>query len=192
MTCSHSMGTVGRPCPWCKQIVTTAPAAVTGGGEPEARRTLEATPATIVAAATSPASRGSALRKAAAVAIAVPGPSTLFDMPEPTAPADLRPAARFTDPATSHAAAASITESRQHDRYLAVLGLLAERGRLSDFDLARLTGVKQTSIGKRRGELEAIGLVVRVDSGGVSDTGSPCLRFAITDAGRAHLGAVAA
>ena len=63
--------------------------------------------------------------------------------------------------------------------------LLAEHGPLSDFDLARLTGRTQTSLGVRRGELVRVGLVERHDRAGVSNTGSPCIRWRLTNAGKA-------
>jgi hypothetical protein len=130
--------------------------------------------------AASPGRRPSALNGSPAP---VPEPSLfdLFDAPEPYpvryAPV---PVARITDAETAHMAAASITERAQHDAHAKVLALLAEHGPLSDFDLARLTGRKQTSVGVRRGELVTIGLVVAHDRAGVSDTGSPCTRWALT------------
>lgn len=87
--------------------------------------------------------------------------------------------ARTTDPDTSHAAALAV----RRDRYAEVLAVLA-CGPASDFDLARATGIKQTSIGKRRGELRDWGLVAEHDQLGVSDTGSPCIRWTLTDLGR--------
>lgn len=91
--------------------------------------------------------------------------------------------ARRTDPDTSHEAAARASAHAEGDRRR-VLALLAEHGPLSDFDLARLTGRKQTSVGVRRGELRDAGLVEQYDRTGVSDTGSPCIRWALTSAGR--------
>ena len=71
-----------------------------------------------------------------------------------------RTAARFTDPETSHEAARDAQRSAATNRDLALLALhqTGERG-ATDFDLETLTGVKQTSIGKRRGELRDAGLV---------------------------------
>ncbi len=84
------------------------------------------------------------------------------------------PAARHTDPATSHAAAQRIKVSAASDRMLA-LRTLEQVDNLNDFELARLTSREQTSIGVRRGEL--------VKAGGSSM--STCWR--ITAAGRAYL-----
>jgi len=89
------------------------------------------------------------------------------------------PTARHTDPATSHGAAERATGHAQADRQR-VLALLAERGPLTDFQLADLTGRKQTSIGVRRGELVKAGLVREHDRGGISDTGTPCIRWTVT------------
>ena len=67
---------------------------------------------------------------------------------------------RSSDPETSREAALSVrpTVSAHRER---VLDLLTRAGRLglTDFDLEAKTGVKQTSIGKRRGELAALGVV---------------------------------
>lgn len=90
----------------------------------------------------------------------------------------LAPTARRTDPATSHQAADRAAGHAQADRER-VLALLAERGPLTDFELAALTGRKQTSIGVRRGELVKAGLVREYDRTGISDTGSPCIRWAL-------------
>jgi hypothetical protein len=49
--------------------------------------------------------------------------------------------------------------------------------------------VKQTSIGVRRKELVTIGLVRDSGRKGVSDTGSPCIVWEITAAGRAEVAA---
>ena len=116
-----------------------------------------------------------------------PAALSLFDetwnpAPEIQVSADA-PAARWTDPATSHEAAAS-TEQKRRDAHRSVLAILAA-GPASDFDLAASTGLKQTSIGKRRGELRDAGLVCEHDRAGVSDTGSACIRWALTEAGRA-------
>jgi len=91
--------------------------------------------------------------------------------------------ARHTDPDTSHEAAERASAHAEGDRRR-VLALLAEHGPLTDFDLARLTGRKQTSVGVRRGELRDAGLVEQHDRSGVSDTGSPCIRWTLTSAGR--------
>ena len=74
-----------------------------------------------------------------------------------------RPVARNTDPDTSHAAA-RYTEPRANTNRALALRVLAEHpGGLTDFELAALTGLQQTSIGKRRGELR--------DGGFVEDSG---------------------
>ena len=70
-----------------------------------------------------------------------------------------RPVARRTDPGTSWAAA-RLTEPRAGtNRALALRVLREHPGGLTDFELADLTGLQQTSIGKRRGELRDAGLV---------------------------------
>lgn len=98
-------------------------------------------------------------------------------------------AARTSDPDTSHAAAAAQTDMKVRDMHRLVLCLL-ERGPMSDFDLAREAtliqkrAVKQTSIGVRRKELERLGLVCDSGRRGVSDTGTSCVRWMLTHAGR--------
>jgi hypothetical protein len=89
----------------------------------------------------------------------------------------LAPAARNSDPATSHLAAALQTPAKVRDAHRLVLELLNRYGPLTDFDLAAKTGRKQTSIGKRRHELCAQGLVRAFDHRGVSDTGTACTRW---------------
>lgn len=74
------------------------------------------------------------------------------------------PRARRADPPTSHRAARDARGNATTNRRAAFNALMAagDEG-LTDFDLERITGVKQTSIGKRRFELVEAGLVV--DSG---------------------------
>lgn len=74
------------------------------------------------------------------------------------------PGARRTDPDTSHRAAADAALHARTHRARALHALRhAGRDGLTDFELADRTGIAQTSIGKRRGELRDAGLVV--DSG---------------------------
>lgn len=69
------------------------------------------------------------------------------------------PATRASDPDTSHMAA-RMTEPTAGTHRGRCLRLLQEHPEgLTDFDLARLTGLQQTSIGKRRGELRDAGMV---------------------------------
>jgi hypothetical protein len=86
------------------------------------------------------------------------------------------PAARTTDPATSHQAAAM---PHMRDIHRTVLELLAA-GPMTDFELAAATGLKQTSVGKRRGELAAKGLVADSGRRGVSDTGAAAIIWTAT------------
>ena len=77
--------------------------------------------------------------------------------------------ARTTDPSTSHAAAASITEDTLRESHTAVLGFLREYGPLTDVDLVigytDAVGLgmyprqSQSGIRSRRAELVAAGLV---------------------------------
>jgi DNA-binding transcriptional ArsR family regulator len=97
---------------------------------------------------------------------------------------------RPTDPETSAAAAVIAIRSAATNRRAALEHLHAagDRG-LTDFELADLTGVQQTSIGKRRGELRDAGLVARArdtDGFGItrpSPTNSPAAVWILTDRG---------
>lgn len=71
----------------------------------------------------------------------------------------MNPTARATDPVTSHQAALFATNRAETNRVLALRVLKANPDGLTDFDLAALTGIPQTSIGVRRGELVKMGLV---------------------------------
>lgn len=97
------------------------------------------------------------------------------------------PRARTTDPETSHGAAIIAIDRAATHRQAALEALrnAGERG-LTDFDLAAVTGVPQTSIGVRRKSLVDAGLVTNrmvIGPDGVlvkdkrpsSTTGSPSL-----------------
>jgi len=88
--------------------------------------------------------------------------------------------ARRTDPDTSHLAAAqqTPTKKRPWTRALDALKLAGTAG-LNDFELARQTGIKQTSIGVRRGELVKAGLVNNSGHKRPSDTGSPSIVWVV-------------
>lgn len=68
---------------------------------------------------------------------------------------------RNSDPDTSMLAAESV--DRNKGRRVALKTLLENKEGLTDYELAAITGYQQNSIGKRRGELRDLGLVV--DSG---------------------------
>jgi len=68
---------------------------------------------------------------------------------------------RSTDPDTSIAAASSVMTEIGKSKVLKALQKYPNG--LTDFELADETGWQQTSIGKRRGELRDVGLVI--DSG---------------------------
>lgn len=75
-----------------------------------------------------------------------------------------RGAARPTDPVTSVMAAEQIAPRVGTDRWqvLATHYRHREQG-LDDFQLAELMGRKQTSVGRRRGELEHMGFVEKTE-----------------------------
>lgn len=96
----------------------------------------------------------------------------------------LQPGARSTDPGTAHLAARNARRrlGASQRTVLAALVRAGERG-LTDFELAELTGRKQTSFGVRRGELVKAGLVHRTPTTRPSDTNSDAAVWAITAAG---------
>jgi len=63
----------------------------------------------------------------------------------------------------------------------------AGAGGLTDFELEEITGVKQTSIGKRGGELVQMGLVEAAKDmpRRKNDGGSPCMVWRVTEKGGA-------
>lgn len=102
----------------------------------------------------------------------------IFSQPPSFSP----PVARSSDPETSHAAARDATMSASAGRLLA-LRTLSERGPRTDFELAEITGWQQTSIGKRRGECAAAGLVEKTEQRRPSPSGSSAIVWKITAAG---------
>lgn len=95
------------------------------------------------------------------------------------------PAARNTDPHTSHQAAQANPVGRSNGRRM-ILETLAILGTATDCQLAHYTGLLRGSAAKRRGELVTAGLITRAGRG-VTDTGSPALTWTLTAAGHTHL-----
>lgn len=88
------------------------------------------------------------------------------------------PTARRTDPSTSHQAALRASVTAGTNRALALKVLREHTEGLSDFALAEITGIPQTSIGVRRGELVKAGLVADSGRRGKSPSGSACIIWA--------------
>jgi len=86
--------------------------------------------------------------------------------------------ARATDPDTSHEAARDAAPTAQTNRALALRILRDYPGGLTDFELAEITGLQQTSIGKRRGELRDAGLVYDTGRRRPSPSGSRAIVWA--------------
>jgi hypothetical protein len=86
------------------------------------------------------------------------------------------PNARNSDPQTSHEAAqdARALSGRHRKLALATLRDAGPRG-LTDFELAAITGVAQTSIGVRRKELVRAGYVVATDMRRKAPSGSAAI-----------------
>jgi hypothetical protein len=91
-------------------------------------------------------------------------------------------------------AAKAQTPAKVRTEHRLVLELLAMEP-MSDFQLAAMASqslgrkVKQTSVGVRRGELVRIGLVRDSGRKGTSDTGSACIVWELTQAGRKEVAA---
>lgn len=67
--------------------------------------------------------------------------------------------ARLSDPPTSHAAGRRAGKERTKNQERVLAALRANPEGLTDFETAALTGLQQTSAGKRRLELQRAGLV---------------------------------
>lgn len=102
-------------------------------------------------------------------------------------PAFPEPRARLTDPSTSHEAAVDASKRSPRHRVLAARTLAAHPEGLTDFQLAEKTGLQQTSIGKRRGELMAAGLVEDAGTKRSAPSGSMATVWRLTEAGRAFV-----
>jgi hypothetical protein len=85
-------------------------------------------------------------------------------MEQPSLDFSVRRAARATDLVTSVMAAEQIAPHVHAGQMKALEAFyLLSHTTLDDFELADWTGLKQTSIGKRRGELERMGLVEKAE-----------------------------
>jgi hypothetical protein len=97
-------------------------------------------------------------------------------------------AVRIGDPVTSVMAAESVAPYVTRGQMLALRAFYERRGEaLDDFQLAEITGWRQTSVGKRRCELERQGYVLRGERRASPSglTNSVVYSYEITDAGAA-------
>lgn len=92
--------------------------------------------------------------------------------------------ARRTDPPTSARAAEHAHKHAARHREIVLAAHAAHPHGLSDFELATVTGIAQTSSGKRRLELERDGLIEYAGLTRPSPSGSPARVYRITDKGR--------
>jgi hypothetical protein len=106
---------------------------------------------------------------------------------------DTTPMARASDPDTAHQAAWAAHNTDHRAVYIAILAAVHEHGPLTDYHLslhvARRTGIPilRTSVGKRRGELRDMGLMVDSGHRAKTDTNSTAIRWANTPAGEHEL-----
>ena len=102
--------------------------------------------------------------------------------PAETVPPAWLTGARTGDPDTS--SSTSGRAKRGLGQRLVLAALRTRPKGLTDFGLAAVTGVKQTSIGKRRGELRDAGLVEDSGRREQSDTGASAIVWTLTTEGR--------
>jgi hypothetical protein len=94
------------------------------------------------------------------------------------------PAARTSDPDTSHKAAERALSRGSEDRKQALEAHRAHPEGLTDFELGDLVNRQQTSAGKRRGELRDLGLVRDSGARRASPSGSSAIVWQITEEGK--------
>ena len=131
-------------------------------------------------------------RSLADAVVLVPGSLNTWAVFAPAqSPADLpnwfppHPTARASDPATSHAAAATASLRAATDRALVLRIHQQYTSGLTDFELADLAGRQQTSLGVRRGDLRKAGLIRDSGLKRPAPSGTPATVWVITDEGRA-------
>jgi len=100
---------------------------------------------------------------------------------------DITGMVRRTDPDTSRMAAylANVTAGTLRAKCLLALADAGDDG-LTDFELGHWVGRQQTSAGKRRGELVALGLVVKTTEKRPTPSRAFAAVWRITEAGRAR------
>ena len=92
--------------------------------------------------------------------------------------------ARTTDPATSHAAAASMRDAvGRHHRL--ILGALDLADRLAAQQIADRTGIDYVAVGKRTSELIDAGLIERAGTTHTNRSGRDADQYRLTERGRA-------
>lgn len=94
------------------------------------------------------------------------------------------PAARMSDPDTSHEAADAHPVVRGRDRVAALKAHAEHPNGLTDFELAELVGRQQTSAGKRRGELRDLGLIEQTEERRPAPSGSSAIVWRVTEEGK--------
>lgn len=212
--CTHGPTAHMRPgsiCSFCGNPVSAAEivASATGNGSPRPFPSfVPGVPATLEgAAAEVPVLHSGHTRP---VPVPVPGTVTSPDR-RPIGPITGSPApvphphqqARTLDPITSHEAGWNV--NGHADIYRAILTVLFEHGPSTDYDLSvRVPGVLargsdrqpgpllRTSAGKRRHDLQDLGLVADSGHKGRTDTGARAIRWGLTTAGRRALERAAA
>ncbi len=94
------------------------------------------------------------------------------------------PAARRTDPDTSHTAAKRMLPIAGTDRFEVLKAHYHFQLGMTDFELAKKLGRQQTSVGKRRGELRDAGYIEQTKGRAAAPSGSPAIVWRITEKGK--------
>jgi hypothetical protein len=90
---------------------------------------------------------------------------------------------RRSDPDTSHEAAADQTPRKNGPLHAAVLLFLYWQGRRTDEEISDALGGPESSPRKRRGELQAAGLIEDTGARGTSRFGKPMIVWRLSDTG---------
>lgn len=98
---------------------------------------------------------------------------------------DWSPAARNSDPDTSHRAAQRAAIFRNNDQWRVLIAHAEHPYGITDFELESLTDIRQTSGGKRRGELRDLGYIADSGKRRPAPSGSPAIVWKITSEGLA-------
>lgn len=107
-----------------------------------------------------------------------------YEPPAPPPPKFGEPKARRTDPETSHQAAERMKPLANADRFAVLMEHYRNPAGLTDFELAGNLGRLQTSLGMRRNELRAAGMIETTTMRRPTPSGSPAIVWRITEAGK--------
>jgi hypothetical protein len=107
-----------------------------------------------------------------------------FDDCQELTPMRTLPTARHSDHETSREAGTEKLHWSEHRKLALKALVIAGDDGCTDFDLECMTGIHQTSVGKRRLDLLRMGYVVKTSERRPSPSGSPSIVWRVTRAGR--------